>query len=339
VSADLNDRIQAKFALLYTKKPAILQAYDKKGAQDIIRMAAEVMGGMERLKEKPHIVMLVCCTSPLIMRNDAAETIIEAAKAGVPMYIESGPMAGATSPVTLSGTVAQANAEILAHIILAKIVNPAVPVIYSSLSRVFDMKYSNVSLGCPEYGLMRSATTQLAKFYNLPSGCGGILSDSHCIDMQLGWEKMLISIMPALSGTNVINGMGMIGAMNTMSCEGMVADNEIAKIVKRIIEGIAVDEERLGYELIEELGPGSTSFLSHAHTFKYFKKELSIPVLSDRSVEDVWMHNGAKDTKTRAKEMVEEALNKYEKPKFSENFEQKFDEIINGIPMGTTITM
>ena len=46
-------------------------------------------------------------------------------------------MTGATSPATLVSAVALANAENIAHIVLAKIVNPNVPVIYASWCRLF----------------------------------------------------------------------------------------------------------------------------------------------------------------------------------------------------------
>lgn len=330
VPVALSDRYQAKVGFLTTKKPLIPQAYGAQETRDIIHMAAEVVGGLEKLVEKPNLAMLVTCTSPLVVRVDASETIIETARANVPLFIESGPMSGATSPVTLASTVALANAEILCHIILAKIVNPRVPVIYASWTRIFDMRYGNVSLGCPELALMRVATSQMAKYYKLPSGGGGTLTDANSADVQLGWEKMLTAVVPALGHTNMILGMGIIGQENTLSCECLMIDSEIARIANRVVNGIEVDEDRLGVDVINEVGPAGTTFVSKPHTKKYYPTELLMPRLTDRSVPAEWFKNGAKNVNTLAKELVAKYIGKYQKPSLPSNIEEKLDAIIKG---------
>ncbi len=37
--------------------------------------------------------------------------------------------------------------------------------------------------------MLRIGTTQMARYYGLPSGGGGILADTKSIDVQLGMEK------------------------------------------------------------------------------------------------------------------------------------------------------
>jgi trimethylamine---corrinoid protein Co-methyltransferase len=328
VPVEKSDRYQAKVGLLTTRKPLILQSYGAKEARDIIQMAAETVGGMDRLQAKPNIAMLVCITSPLTIRDDACETIIETAKAGIPLFIESGPMAGATSPVTLASTVALANAEILSNIVLAKLVNPMVPVVYASWARIIDMRFGNVSLGCPEFGLMRIATSQMAKFYNLPSGGGGTLTDSNALDTQLGYDKMVTAILPALGRTNMILGMGIIGQENTLSCECLLVDSEVAMYVDRVLKGIKVDEERLGYEVIEKTVAGETSFIGDPLTMKYYRDEHLLPRLTDRSVPTEWKNQGSKDTGFRARELVEKLLKKYQRPPLPAGLEEKLDKIM-----------
>lgn len=330
VAVEMSDRYQAKVGLLTTRKPLVLQSYGAKEARDIIRMAAETVGGMDRLQQKPNIAMLICITSPLTIRTDACETIIETAKAGIPLFIESGPMAGATSPVTLAGTVTLANAEILSNIVLAKVINPLVPVIYASWARIIDMKFGNVSLGCPEFGLLRIATSQMAKFYNLPCGGGGALTDSNALDTQLGYEKMITALLPALGRTNMILGMGIIGQENTLSCECLLADCEVAMYVHRVLKGITVEEERMGYELIEKTVKGETSFIGDPFTMKYYRDELLLPKLTDRSVPTEWKNQGSKDTGSRARELVEKLLRKYKQPELPAGLEEKLDQIMWG---------
>lgn len=332
VPVELSDRYQAKVGFLTTKKPLIPQAYGGQECRDIIEMAAECVGGMDNLREKPHLAMLVTCTSPMVVRLDASETVIETAKAGVPIFLESGPMTGATSPVTLCSAVALANAENLAHIVLGKLVNPNVPIIYASWCRLFDMRYGNVSLGCPELALMRVANAQMGKYYKLPCGGGGCLTDANSADVQLGWEKMVTASIPALGHANMILGMGIIGQENTLSCECLLMDSEIVRISERLVQGITVDEERLALDIINEVGHGGTSFVSKKHTKKFYPTEQMLPRLTDRSVPAEWVKNGSKDCNTVAREMVASYIDKWEKPVLPEGIEEKLQAIIDNSP-------
>lgn len=329
VPVELSDRYQAMYGFLNSKKPLIPQAYGAQEARDVIEMAAIVVGGMDKLREKPCMAMLVTCTSPLVIRKDAGETVVETAKAGVPLFIESGPMTGATSPATLISAVTLANAEDLAHIVLAKIVNPEVPVIYASWCRLFDMRYGNVSLGCPELALMRVANAQMGKYYKLPCGGGGTLTDANCADAQLGWEKMLTAVVPGLGHANMILGMGIIGQENTLSCECLMMDSEIARICQRVLKGIEVDEDRLAVDLIKQVGPAATTFVSSKHTKKYYPTEQMLPRLTDRSVAAEWVKNGSKDVNTVAMEMVESYLANYKRPAHLEGLAEKLQAVID----------
>ncbi|MGD2015939.1 MAG: trimethylamine methyltransferase family protein [Desulfobacterales bacterium] len=139
------------------------------------------------------------------------EPIIEGASEGLPLFIESGPMFGVTSPATLASTLITANAELLSSIVLDKQVNSRVPVIYASWARALDRKTGNVCVGAPEFGMLRVGTTLMAKFYNLPSGGGGDI-DGFEMGGCLGAELLSTSLLPMLSGTNLIRGWDCWGA-------------------------------------------------------------------------------------------------------------------------------
>jgi trimethylamine--corrinoid protein Co-methyltransferase len=89
-----------------------------------VAMAVEVAGSLEKLQERPFFSTLVTLSSPLHFRDDGVELIVESAKLGLPLFIESGPMCGGTSPTTLASTLVMANAELLSTFVLAKTVNP-----------------------------------------------------------------------------------------------------------------------------------------------------------------------------------------------------------------------
>ena len=149
------DRYQWMACLLNTRKPIVNQCYDATGFRDLVAMASEVAGGLDNLQRAPFVAPLVCITSPLTLRRDACEVIMGSAEFSLPLFVLGGPMAGATAPSTLAGSLTMANAEVLAAIVLAKAVNEAAPFIYASWARTMDMKYANVALGAPEFGMLR----------------------------------------------------------------------------------------------------------------------------------------------------------------------------------------
>lgn len=328
VSPDLSDLYEFKIGLTSTRKHIIAQAQGKKNLKKIIAMAEEVSGSPEALRAKPFFSILVCLTSPLILRPDAAELIIEGARMGLPLFIEAGPMCGGTAPATLASTLICANAELLNSFVLAKLVNPHVPLVYASWARIMDMRSGAVSHGGPEFGLLRIGTTQLARFYRLPSGGGGILADAKLIDAQLGMEKLGTALLPALAGTNMILGMGLLAEENTMSLETLLIDHEVAGYVRRVLQGIAVNDETTEISVFQDVGPGGT-FIGHDHTLDHFRKEMWVPTVCDRGsfVQDE--DPQAKSLQRRVQAFLEEALHQYTPPELPEDIDARLETIIH----------
>ena len=143
-------------------------------AEKIVQMAEIIAGGSKELKERPILTLAVCPVSPLKLPKEAAEVIIVAAEHGVPIEVLSMAMAGASSPVTLAGTMVVHNAEVLSGIVLAQLVSPGAPCVYGSSTTVFDMKYGTATVGAPEFGMLNAALAELAHYYEVPVTVGGL---------------------------------------------------------------------------------------------------------------------------------------------------------------------
>jgi len=328
VPAEYVDLYEFKAAATNTGKHIQAQAQDKKNLRKIIAMAEFLAGSAKALREKPFFSILVTLTSPLNLRPDSTELIIEGAKQGLPLFIESGPMSGATSPATLASTLIMANAELLSSIVLAKLVNAKVPLIYASWARTLDMKTGSVCVGAPEFGMLRVATTQMAKFYNLPSGGGGTLTDSKWVDAQMGAELLSTALLPALSGTNLIQGMGLLGGMNAASMETMVIANEITGYVRRIKEGIQVTEDTTRMDIFREVGPLG-NFLTTQHTLEHFRKEMWVPPGFDRSSVTAGEDEASSAYNQHVQDVIRDALSEHRPPDMPEDCNQRLDEIIS----------
>lgn len=327
VPSTIVDLIETKALLMNTTKHIIVEAQNAENCRKTFEMCAEVAGGMDKFMEKPFATMLVTLTSPLHCRKDVAELVIETSKIGAPIFIESGPMAGGTGPATLAGTLVCANAEILSTFVLAKAVNPAVPLIYASWARLLDMRAATCSHGGPEFPMLRVGTTQLAKYYGFPCGGGAVLADTKSIDVQLGMEKMGTGLLPALAGTNMCTGMGLFADENAISLETLVIDCEVTGWIERVLRGIEVTKETTDLAIFKEVGPGG-DFVRSKHTRDNYKTESFLPKIMDRGYLAIEKDPLAKSMRKRAKNIYHKVMKDYKGPELPEELVRKLDEII-----------
>lgn len=143
------------------------------GADLMIDACALVVGGHDKLREKPIIEYLSCPVSPLKLMGEFTGCIISAARAGVPANVLSMAMAGGSSPVTLAGTLVTHNAEVLGGIVLAQLAEKGCPCIYGSSTTAFDLRRAAATVGTPECALINSAVPALGRYYGLPSYVAG----------------------------------------------------------------------------------------------------------------------------------------------------------------------
>ncbi len=167
------DLHMAEVSFINCSKHVHSDAEDGDRAVKIIEMAAAIVGGTEELKSRPIVSLAVCPTSPLQLIAAAADVIIQAAQHWIPIDVLSMAMAGASSPISVSGTLVTHNAEVLAGIVLAQITNPGAPVIYGSSTTTFNMRHGTATVGAPELGMISAAAAELANYYNLPSYVAG----------------------------------------------------------------------------------------------------------------------------------------------------------------------
>ena len=160
--------------LLNTTKPIGIGPLSGMECNAIFRMCAEVVGGADELRARPIVYGGVCPVSPLKLPRDATEVIIECSRWGIPDNILSMAMAGGSSPVTLAGTLVTHNAEVLAGITLAQLVERGSPVMYGSSTTAMDLKLAAASVGSPEIALISAAVAQMARRYMLPSFVAGL---------------------------------------------------------------------------------------------------------------------------------------------------------------------
>ena len=292
----------------YTEKPACCWYADRyQTARDTLRILEAAAGGREALKEAKTWA-LTSCPDACLKWGYSMIGLIEMARAGVPVEIMDTPFPGSLSPVTIAGTVALSNANVLAGVALAQIINPGTPLVYCFYGGTMDMKVAGHAFGTPENALYTAAASQLCNMYHIPCNMTTPAVSAKCPDAQYACEKMMTAILPALSGVDCLSLFGGILDFGlTASYEQMLIDNEMAGQILHIRKGFEVTPETLAYDVIKSAGHGG-HFLETDHTLKHYKNELYIPQLADRYGYEIWKKQGSKNILKNAKDKVEEIL-------------------------------
>jgi trimethylamine--corrinoid protein Co-methyltransferase len=291
----------------HTKKPIVFIAYSPRGHQIVYEMAAQVAGGMDRLRERPFLVGYPEPITPLVYPQEVAEKLLYTADLGMPVIGGPADQAGATSPVTMAGTLVLMNAETLMGLVLSQLKRPGTPYILGGVPSVMDMATGGLSVGAPELSLMTAAYGDVARHYGLPTWGTAGCSDAKTLDQEAGIESAFSCLAQALGGINLIHDVGYLDMGMICSAEMLVMGDEVVGMVKRFLKGIEVNSETLAREIIEKVGPGG-NFLQEDHTYQYFRKEHWMPTLMTRQQYDAWQQDGQKTMGHRVQERIRQIL-------------------------------
>jgi trimethylamine--corrinoid protein Co-methyltransferase len=287
----------------------------------------EAVQGEEELRKKPIITSSVSPTSPLQFSSDVTKIMVRAARYNLPIAVLPCPLAGATSPVTLAGTLVQQNAEMLAGITMVQLLNPGNPVQYSPRCIPLDMLTGQACYGI-EATMMNVGCVQLAKYYSLPSDVYGLDTDSKVLDEQNGFERAMGGLLPALAGANALSGAGCIESGITTSYEQLVIDDEIFGMIFRAVKGINFDEEKLAVDVIIKVVQESSNFLEQKHTLKHFQSEYFRPKLANKDARARWEKMGSKSIVEVAREKAKKILAEHQPLPLDEDAYKKVQEIL-----------
>jgi len=272
-------------------------------ARYFVKMGAALAGSEESLKQKPIISTTIASTSPLTFPRSTCEVLWEFAGRKLPFVAIHAPIAGATSPVTMAGTMAVANAENLAVIVISQLINEETPVVYGGAITPFDMRNGWPSYGAVEYGMFSIATAQMARFYNIPSYGAGGATNANLSDAQCGYEKMESTMLAYLAGHDMMCDAS-LNANGLTSLDSIVIQDEILGMLARFGAGFQVNEETKAFDVVKKVGPGG-DFLGEKHTRDNFRTDFCYSDLSNRGSYEAWLSR-------KGMKLDEAALNKAE---------------------------
>ena len=269
-----------------TKHVQTESIYNEREAQAAIEMAALIVGGKDKLRERPVLSLMQCSAPPLGHDGGSLEAALVAAEYGLPTGFMTMAANLTTGPATLAGNLAVGNAEVIAGTALIQLAFPGAPVFYAAAQTASDLRSGAYTGGGPEDFLYGAATNVLADFYNIPLSMGSFATGAKEPNWQAGVDNSLSTFMASVVMSDMLLGIGFLHGSRIWSYAEMMMDCEIFSIIHKMMQGIVVDEESLALDTIAAVGPGG-NFLSQKHTLKHMR-DLFLPQFMDRRPYSEW---------------------------------------------------
>ena len=282
-------------------------------AEDTVKMS-EILFGKDFVDQNCVVINLINSNAPLVFDATmlgAAEVYAAANQASI---ISPFILAGAMSPVTAAGTLAQLLAEALAGMAFTQLVRPGSPVIFGTFVSSISMQSGAPTFGTPEGTLILTAAAQLARRLGLPFRSGGSLTGAKIPDAQAGYESTN-TITPAVqAGVNfVLHAAGWLEGGLASSFEKFVMDADQLGGMAVLAKGIDLSENGQAMDTIREVEPG-THHLGSAHTQANFESAFYRYKTADNNSYEQWDADGREDAYKRANKIYKEMLASYEAP-------------------------
>ncbi len=313
-----------RHTLSCTTKP--VHASGVQTAEEVRRIArmASVVGPPEEM-----LTLGISPVSPLFFPDDVVGAILETARLGIPLgpYPAPSPeqrraIAGRRiGPAECGGAGLPCAGPTGA---------PGLPVFYCGRLAMMEPRSGISVWGGVELGIASAATVQVGHRYGLPVNVYGFSTNAHTLDIQSGYERALNAAIPALAGADELSGIGEMAAGVMGSYAQMVCDNEIARSVRRLLRGFAVDEDALAVEVIAAVMDGSRNFLGQRHTVRYLRAgEILMSRLAERRPWEEWERTGREGLAERAQAEAERILAEHGVPPLDPGQERELGALMD----------
>ncbi len=295
------------FACLRACPKPIGVSFDNAGhVPRVVQMFDIALGQVDKFRHHPFCMgIIVHAVSPLRFAPEGIEIMRAAIEAGMPLQVCTAAQAGATSPVTLAGALAQGLAESLAGLIIANAIKPGFPTILAFMPFISDLRTGAMTGGSGEAAIANAAAAQLLLHLGLPSTVSAGMTDSKVPDAQAGYEKGYTVAFAAQAGADMINlSVGMLGSLMIASPEALVIDDDMCGAILRSVRGVELVDGAIDLEMIEAVACGPGHFLGEAQTLARMKSEYVYPALADRQSVQDWQEAGSPTMLDRARGRV-----------------------------------
>ena len=297
----------------YSDKPLMGSVTHHSRAQDSVDMAKLVFGDVF-VDQNCVLTNLINVNSPLVFDGTMLGSLKVYARNNQACVVSPFILAGAMSPVTVTGTCTQILAEAMAGIALTQLIRPGAPVVFGTFAAAVSMATGAPTFGTPEPSMVTYATAALARRLGVPYRSGGGLCASKLPDAQAAYEAANTLQTAALAGVNfMLHTAGWLEGGLAMGYEKFIMDCDQASMIGVLLRGMDLSENGQAMEAFAEVGPGK-HFLGSAHTLTNFESAFYRSTVADSNSYEQWSAEGGLDTAQRANGLWKKMLADYEPP-------------------------
>lgn len=299
--------------LTMTDKPFMGSVTHPSRAEDTVAMAKIALGA-DFVDNNCCIINLINANSPMTFDDTMLGALKVYARAGQACVVSPFILAGAMSPVTVTGTLTQILAEAMAGIAFSQLCKPGAPVVFGTFASSISMQSGAPTFGTPEPALVLYGAAQLARRLGVPFRSGGSLCGSKVPDAQAAYESANTLLPTVMGGVNfVLHAAGWLEGGLVSSYEKFIMDADQLAMMHSFAKGVDVSENAQAMDALAEVGPGS-HFLGCAHTQANFETAFFRSSIADNNSFEQWESEGSRRSPERANTIVREMLASYEAP-------------------------
>ncbi|MDA3939418.1 MAG: trimethylamine methyltransferase family protein [Spirochaetia bacterium] len=312
-----------------TKKPIIVTGHGRNDMNTMIEMAAAAVGGVNKLKSKPPLILYTEPLSPLFHTEMGVDKGLVCCDYDVPFIYIGSPMLGASAPVTLEGILVQTVAESLAGLVIFQKKKEGAKFIFGGDATVMDMRTNIFRYGAPELNVINQGLADMAHYYKLPFFCIAGASDSKVLDAQAGFESAMSIYMATKNGCNIIHDCGYLEYGSTSSFESILFADEIISSVEYLLRPLDFNDRTVAFDVVQRVMDGS-NFLMEDHTVEHFRKSLWFPRFISNERYTTWEDEGKKDLAVKLNEEAKKIFKNHQPVGLPENIISEIDRIVAG---------
>ena len=237
----------------------------EKLARYAVEKAHVIAGDETTLRTRPPLSLLVCGIAPLGLDRDGMESALVLAEAGLPVGFMSMANVGSTGPATLAGTLAAADAEIVAAMTLVQIAYPGAPVFHSMMPGIMHPRTGAYLATAHEGTLLYPIGVEMAHNWGVPTLAGVFATDGQVPGWQSAGDAASSLMLCALTGADTGSGLGLLESCTLLYPEEILLDSDIYHRVRIEAAGLDTSPEALALDVIKDVGPRG-QFLRQRHT-------------------------------------------------------------------------
>jgi len=246
----------------------------EKTARYAVEMARVIAGDEVTMRQRPPLSSLICTIAPLAHDKGGTESALVFAEAGLPVGFMSMATAGSTAPATIAGTIAVADAEMVAAMVLIQMAHPGAPTYHSMMPGIMHPRTGDFLGGAWDAGWFYLVGTELAHMWGVPTLAGiGTEAPTPGWESAVGMAASLL--MCALCGAETASGLGLRETCTLLYPEALLLDNESYETARFYASRMDVSPEDFALDVVKAVGPRG-HYLTQKHTSKQMRKwELS----------------------------------------------------------------